>query len=276
MSTTNPFPGINPWLQDYWRDFHGRFLVYLGDALNEMLPTGMTARVEERLAITTEQSDDQRHGYYADVAVAEDWDRPADRHTTMGNAVVAEPRTVEATKYRLERDQDQAIERFLEVVYNRASIITTIELISPSNKESRETAQAWHRRRKDHLQAGINMVEIDLVRGGRSLMPFEAATDEARIIHEAWITRYYDPNRPGYYAMPLREKLPTIRIPLRRTDDDAALDLQALVNQVYVRGRYAQSIDYSQRTTPTLPRPEELWANDILRQANLLPANFAA
>ena len=34
----NPFPGMNPWFEEYWRDFHACFLVYGCDQLNAELP----------------------------------------------------------------------------------------------------------------------------------------------------------------------------------------------------------------------------------------------
>ncbi len=47
----NPFPGMNPWLEEHWQDVHAKFLVYACDQLNAKLPAGMQARVDERLAI---------------------------------------------------------------------------------------------------------------------------------------------------------------------------------------------------------------------------------
>jgi Protein of unknown function (DUF4058) len=51
-------------------------------------------------------------------------------------------------------------------------------------------------------------------------------------------------------VLPLRQCLPAIRVPLRRTDPDAALDLQVLVDQCYERGRYDSAIDYNQPPQP--------------------------
>jgi len=41
---SNPFPGMNPWLQPFWRDVHASFLVYARDQLNAELPPGLQAR----------------------------------------------------------------------------------------------------------------------------------------------------------------------------------------------------------------------------------------
>jgi hypothetical protein len=54
-----------------------------------------------------------------------------------------------------------------------------------------------------------------------------------------------------FYLMPLRERLPAIRIPLRPTDSDAVLDIQPLVEQADHDGRY-DDIHYSLLLRPPL------------------------
>src|SRR5439155_19483067 len=71
----NPFPGMNPWLEEYWRDVHASLLVYARDQLNAELPPGLRAQVDERLAIDAEEEKPRQ--YLPDVAGTESWDRPA-------------------------------------------------------------------------------------------------------------------------------------------------------------------------------------------------------
>src|SRR2546425_12351663 len=87
----NPFPGMNPWLESFWRDVHASLLVYARDQLNAELPAGMKARVDERLAI--DAGEEKPHGYLPGVAVAEAWDRPAGPVLGQGGLVsmAAEP-----------------------------------------------------------------------------------------------------------------------------------------------------------------------------------------
>jgi hypothetical protein len=49
----SPFPGIDPYLEDqaYWEDFHARLIVYLCDALNDILPEHYEARLQERISL---------------------------------------------------------------------------------------------------------------------------------------------------------------------------------------------------------------------------------
>jgi hypothetical protein len=51
----NPFPGMNPWMEGFWRDVHASMLVYARDLLNAELPPGLHARVDERLAVDAEE-----------------------------------------------------------------------------------------------------------------------------------------------------------------------------------------------------------------------------
>ena len=66
--------------------------------------------------------------------------------------------------------------------------------------------------------------------------------------------------------MPLRERLPSIRIPLREKDLDVRLDLQVLIDQAYRNGRY-HSINYQVAPEPPLEGADAAWADALLRQA---------
>jgi hypothetical protein len=50
----NPFPGMNPYLEGHWYDFHARFVAYASDQLNERLPADLVANTEERVAVEHE------------------------------------------------------------------------------------------------------------------------------------------------------------------------------------------------------------------------------
>ena len=69
LNMKEPFPGINPWLQQFWRDVHARLLVYAADELNAKLPPVLQATVDARIAI--DAGEDQPHCYVPDVAVTE-------------------------------------------------------------------------------------------------------------------------------------------------------------------------------------------------------------
>lgn len=256
MSAKNPFPGMNPWLQLFWKDFHARFLVAASDNLNGALPKGLHARIDQRLAISRDGFDLPPKVYVPDVAITQSWDRSGGKFRS-GGAAVADPVFVESAMPEV--DSDARTERFIEIVTSRSHVITAIELISPSNKASEEAASAWQRKRQEYLAGDINVVEIDLVRGGVHLMP-AAPPPPDRTVFWAAVTRASHPWKHGIFWMPLREPLPAIAIPLRAMDEDVPLDLQALVNECYEKGRYEDEIDYAQPPESPLFADEIAWA----------------
>jgi hypothetical protein len=114
----------------------------------------------------------------------------------------------------------------------------------------------------------VNLVEIDLIRGGQPttlakpglIPPHRLATFHTCIYRGA------DPDRLEFYAMPLRHRLPRLPISLRRSDPRVVLDLQAIVDTAYDRGRY-DDIDYSKPINPPLDPQDEPWARDLLAAA---------
>jgi hypothetical protein len=249
---------MNPWLEQFWHDVHASMLVYARDQLNAELPAGLQARVDERFAIDADE-EKARHDL-PDIAVTESWTRPAGLVLGQGGQQVAaaEPTII---------DYGEVILRHVKIVDSRAQVITAIELLSPTNKEEVESRANWKRKRFDYLRGGINVVEIDLLRGGAWVLPDRSQLKPrppGRIFHYACVTRPPRISRAEFYVLPLRQRLPAIRIPLRRTDLDAALDLQILIDQCYERGRYSEVIDYKAPPDPPLPEEEAAWAREIL------------
>jgi hypothetical protein len=139
----NRFPGMNPWLEEFWQDVHATLLVYARDQLNTELPPGLHARVEERLAIDAEG--EKARTYLPDLATADAWSRPFG--PVLGplgqwgrTVAAAEPTVV---------DFGQEVLRRLEIVDSRAHVITAIELLSPSNKGDADAVLNWRRKRND-------------------------------------------------------------------------------------------------------------------------------
>src|SRR5438309_2218411 len=47
----SPFPGMDPYLEEYWGDVHYRLCTYSCDLLRRNLPPGLIARIDERTII---------------------------------------------------------------------------------------------------------------------------------------------------------------------------------------------------------------------------------
>jgi hypothetical protein len=76
----------------------------------------------------------------------------------------------------------------------------------------------------------VNLVEIDLLRQGPWILvvPEQLVPPTHRTTYRISVYRPRDDGALGeVYPAPLSERLPVINIPLRATDPDAPLDLQA-------------------------------------------------
>lgn len=257
----SPFPGMDPYLEMHWRDVHTRLMVYAVDALQEQLPGDLLARVEEGVSI--DLGDDYRT-VFPDMRVVE---QPSDQW--MGEPAeaviaVAEPITVALTELFTERHL---------VIVDPASghrVVTAIEVLSPTNKIPGEGREMYRRKQREYLAGGVNLVEIDLIRAGifTSAVPYEKIFEQWRTPYSVCVRRVTHPDEAFVYRAPLRERLPTFRVPLRPADRDVILDLQSLIDLCYQRGRYS-AIDYSVDPNPPLPLLDAQWADEILRVVGL-------
>ncbi len=267
MSKENPFPGMNPYLETAWPDMHARLIVETCNVLGETLPADLTARAEEAVAIDGVPTDDGR-SVRADAAVVqrESWRfgvppawKPGE-HTGVGGVVAAEPEYFSV---------EDSLNRWVEIRTAGGEVVTIIEVISPSNRQGVGRG-VYLRKQQACLASRTNLVEIDLIRAGPHVIaaPEERLMNRGGTHHFVCVRRRCDEVRGELYPCPLRERLPVIAIPLRSSDKDAVLDLQALINRCYRLGRYWQT-DYGQALNPPLPPEEAAWAEERLRAAGL-------
>ena len=261
---TNPFPGMNPFLQQFWSDVHGTLITYIRDALSGELPVDLSARTEERVAVT---SDEKPKAYRADVAVVEAWQRGfppvwIPDGTDAAALAVAEP---------LVFPDEPEPERWIEIRDVRGRLITVIEVLSPVNKRV-DGWIAYKQKQRDFLAAGVNLVEIDLIHGGSHVtaISLEWLTFPPGTCHHICVTRTLleGSNRREVYLCPLREPLPNFRVPLRLSDPDVPLALQPLIDRCYQAGRYWQ-IDHTANPEPPVAEVDRAWLDERLRAAGL-------
>lgn len=258
----SPFPGMDPYLEMHWRDVHTRLMLYAADAIQDCLPGDLIARVEEGVSI--DLGDDFR-GAAPDVQITEE---PTSPHTASESGekalAVAEPLVIPVSLPRTERH--------ITIVDAGSGhrVVTAIEFLSPSNKIPGPDRLRYLRKQQDYLDGGVNLVEVDLIRAGifTLAVPVGSIDQHFRTDYQICVRRMIRPDEAEIYRAPLREKLPTIRIPLRPKDKDIPLDLQELVDQCYRRGRY-NTINYNVDPAPPLSLPDARWADELLRAAGL-------
>jgi hypothetical protein len=262
MTTKNPFPGMNPFFEQRWRDAHTRLIAYICDALQDRLPRDLIAGAEEEvIAIGTGEL---AKAYRPDVQVRQPW-TPED---AGGVAVAPPPPLVATDPVRVFIDDE--IERWLEIHDETGELITVLELLSPGNKDSAAQRSRYENKRGTLISGRVNLVEIDLVREGESV--FAPALEEVMVRNGACygvsVLRQTLPKDREFYPIRLRDRLPVISVPLRPTDDDVLLDLQPLIDQCHERGRYYR-LRYQSPLRPPLPPEDAAWVDQLLREHGL-------
>ena len=259
----SPFPGMDPYLEQHWRDVHHRFTTYACDALQAGLPRDLRARLEERVFV--ESADSQGRSVYPDIRVVE---RSKSRQPPLpatGGIAVADPLIL-----RLE--DEPVSEGFIQIidVATGNQVVTVIELLSLSNKLPGEGNQLYLKKQQECRAGGVSLVEIDLLRSGKRVLSIAdgLVPRDYRTPYRICVRRGWQPAEVELYKAPLRERLPAIRVPLRATDPDAGLDLQLLIDQCHRNGGY-QDIDYSRDPDPPLEAEDAAWADDLLRKSGL-------
>lgn len=258
----NPFPGMNPYLEARWYDFHTRFAAHAAEQLNDTLPADLVANTEERVAV-------EHEGIAVSQAFRPDVQVEQPEGAVPDSAEPGGVLTAQAVKLVI---AEPATERFIEIREAKTErIVTVIEIVSPSNKRS-PGLRAYRKKRQELLNAGVSMVEIDLVRRGNweaLLLPHTYAA--TRQTYYRATTRFASEPAAVYLrSFPLREPLPKLPIPLRRDDATVFLDVQPLVDAVYERGRCWQTVDYTKPPPePALAPEDAAWCDELLRQAKL-------
>ncbi len=258
VKKTNPFPGMNPWLEEHWPGVHSRLIAYLADSIAAKLPDDLQSRPEEGVSISADGSE---QNFRADVTVKQPWQEgqppswtPTDDELEARAAIPTIVQTAPMT------------ERWIEIREANGRLITVIEILSPGNKNG----AGWHEyiaKRRILLESPISLVEIDLLLGGRPVFPEGFAKLPLLEAAHYFINtkRAGEGLRREILRPLLREPLPVIRIPLRRGEKDVFIDLQPLVDQVHEIGRY-HLLDY--RRLPDLPlaADDQQWLQSRLLQ----------
>ena len=233
----SPYPGMDPYLEDpmHWRDVHLELISSLRAVLKERIPTRYFVRIQER----TYLSNAEDPGFLA----------------LAGG--------IEVTLI-----DDQIHEAYLEVLdISNDQVVTVIEMLSPANKvPGAKGLESLAKKRSQILRSSTHWVEIDLLREGVSPIPPAAIPQHEYFVHVSPTNR-----RPEGLVWPilLSQRLPVIPIPLRSGDDDAPLDLQAVLNTAYDHAGYDTDIDYTKAPVPPLSPQWAEWSDRWLREKGL-------
>jgi hypothetical protein len=249
----SPFPGTDPYLEqdDVWEDFHQSYIPLARAAIMPQVQPAYIVKVEEYLFIHELPEERRRYLRKSDLGLADPHQRAVATRAASLKApaygTVPMPVDIERHSFLAIRDKK-----------NR-DLVTVIELLSPSNKRPGPDREQYLAKRRQLLLSPVHLVEIDLLRGWPR-MPVE---DLRPCDYTVLVSRADERPRVGLWSVDLREKLPTIPIPLRGNDPDAHLDIRAILDQVYDSAGYQEYI-YSAAPEPRLSEEQESWARQFL------------
>ncbi|HYT87464.1 MAG TPA: DUF4058 family protein [Gemmataceae bacterium] len=264
----SPFLGMDPYIEvsGIWKDFHNHLVEKIGESLTDAAPERYVVRTGERSYLVLVESEEKvEHYFEPDVKVTTPTQTKKQARKKDSTAVAELAEEAEPTVLRAFIEDDHR-EKFIEV-YEATKpehrLVTTVEVLSPSNKRPSSTGRDLYLRKRQSLMLeGVNLVEIDLLRGGERMpmldrwpaSPYTLMVARARKPYACLVWQ-------GHYQKPL----PTIRVPLLKPDPDVSLDLQPMIDTIYRRWRYAQSIDYAKPLKPPLKADEAAWLKRQLR-----------
>jgi hypothetical protein len=150
-------------------------------------------------------------------------------------------------------------EKFIDIfeLKPKRRLVTSIEVLSPSNKKQRSLGRRKYLRKRQALLLGkANLVEIDLLRGGERMPMLDPWPDSP---YTLLVAREERAPRCRVWPAFIDRPLPSIPVPLSRSDADLTLALQPLVDAIYERGRYREEIDYTAPLPVPLSTEQSAW-----------------
>ena len=260
----SPFPGMDPYFETpaVWSDFHARFITCWGDALVATLPASYDARIEERVRLVAVSVGTADVVVRPDIAVekARGPSRPAGESADEPSAGVA---TLEPVSVLLPVFEEVREKRIEIVQLPGRELVAVLELLSPWNKVG-EGHENYLAKRTEVLCRPVHLVEVDLLTRGQRL-PLQSPLPSGD--YYALVSRA--DRRPWceVYAWGVRQPLPTVPVPLKSPDRDVRVELAAVFNVAFDRGRYRRILDYAAAVPADLQPDDAAWAAGIAKPA---------
>lgn len=257
-----PFPGMDPYLErrGLWEEVHAGLIITIQQFLTARLRPRYRAAVERRtyLAVVSAEPFIGK----PDVLIVS----PTSPSLGTGVMVAAQAATPRIGELPM---PEEIVERYLEIrEVETEEVITVIELLSPSNKQSKEGRRQYEEKRLKVLGSATHLVEIDLIRAGEPL-PVRVGGNGRQSDYRIIVSRAKNRPRADVYLFGVRDPIPDIPIPLRPGENEPVLPLNQLLHNLYDLTAYDLAIDYSRPPEPPLSDEDREWAAELLRARGL-------
>jgi hypothetical protein len=261
----NPFPGMNPWLENpaLWSDVHFRLIAALARYLSPLVSPRYFVAVESQAYIaagSATSSASPSVARYPDVSIVQTREAQPEYGQSSAETLCA------AMPYQVEVPVPDVIEEtYLEIRETGAEqIVAVIEVLSPTNKRPGAGRQKYERKRLEILGTSTHLIEIDLLCAWAPMPVIGAAlASHYRVL----VRRGTQGNQATLYPFNVRDAIPTFNLPLQAGDVEPMIDLKLLLDQVYAEARYDLRIHYDHAPIPPLSEADRQWAEEILNVA---------
>ena len=258
----NPFPGMNPYLEDptRWKGFHNSLIDRIADALDLVLPLGYSIETESRVVL-----EPLERSYYPDVVVQQD-------QTESESFIYGQSDSQSEVDSPLIMVVDNEEELYLSLRHTDApaDVVTAIEVLSPTNKGVHRAE--YLDKQREWLRSDAHLLEIDLLRDGAPVLvplrerevPLNPRPHYAVCLHRVGAGNTFE-----VWPRQVQEPLPRVAVPLRPQDGQVVLDIGPLINDFYQRRRLSQKINYAREPVPPLAEDDAVWLDSHLRALGL-------
>jgi hypothetical protein len=237
-----------------WGDFHTSLLGAMRAELNARLPRRYRAKIDVFVFVQEPGPRPRpRKRMEPDVFVVE---RSRQQSTGRGVAILEAPYTITLPEVRQKQKSVLIVDRRLNCV------VTVIEVLSPVNKAPKEGRAEYLAKRGEYLGNRINLVEIDLLRGGQRLSlgrPPLSIQDYYILVCRSWQFPKAD-----IWNLSIRDSLPDVPIPLAPEVPETLLPLRACIDRAYDEGDYRDDLDYAAPLIPPPRRQDSAWIRKVL------------
>ncbi|HMN30900.1 MAG TPA: DUF4058 family protein [Caldilineaceae bacterium] len=257
-----PFPGMDPYLErrGLWEEVHTHLIVGIQHFLTPLLRPKYRVAVEHRTYLALLPPAEQLIGLPDLLLTQGHGGSTVPR--SLSAAVVAEPLVGELPM------PEQVIERYLEVRdVATQEVITVIEILSRSNKLSKEGRAEYEDKRLKVLASRTGLVEIDLLPAGQPLeLKLQAQNSEPHSDYRIVLSRSWQRPRADVYLFDLRNPIPAFPIPLRRGEVEPVLPLNQILHELSDQSGYDLAIEYRHPPEPPLPDEDVAWAAALVNE----------
>lgn len=258
-----PFPGMDPYLErpGLWEEIHTRLIVAIADHLGPLLRPRYRVSIERRtyLTVQTPGLSDDLIGL-PDLAVVAQQPGPASPAATLATAAPV-PLVGQLPL------PDEVKERYLYIRdVGSGDVVTAIELLSPTNKTTREGREAYQNKRLEILGSQTSLVEIDLIRAGQPFPVHLKGNGRLNSHYRLVVSRAWRRPLADVYLFNVRDPIPEFPVPLRAKESEPALPLNRLLHELYERAGYDMEINYQQPLVPPFDKADAEWIKELLQK----------